>query len=204
MRTFIFVAALFTLCVTAPAFADGKASRLPDLPEDKLKEVTQGRAAQGSQLTNLVLTNGHAPKLSRATAGVAQALRNDAMTPRLLRELAILRTAHVVGSEYEMVQHRTLAKGCGFAQEKIDAVPVWANSKVFDEKERVMFAYVDEMTHGGNVADATFDAFAKHFTPQEIVELTVTIGMYYGNGLMMKALRIKLETDGRVTFQGQC
>ena len=36
------------------------------------------------------------PKISVANSGLARALRNDAVTPRVLRELAIMRTAGVV------------------------------------------------------------------------------------------------------------
>jgi alkylhydroperoxidase family enzyme len=60
------------------------------------------------------------------------------------------------------------------------------------------------MTRGGDVDDPTFEDFSKHFSPREIVELTVTIGNYYGNGLLTKALRVKPETDGRVSYQGKC
>jgi len=36
------------------------------------------------------------------------------------------------------------------------------------------------------------------------VEISVTVSSYYGNGLLTKALKIKSETDGRVTFPGKC
>jgi hypothetical protein len=38
------------------------------------------------------------------------------------------------------------------------------------------------------------------FTPQEIIELTVTIATYYGTGLIVKALKIQIEEDGRRTI----
>ena len=31
-----------------------------------------------------------------------------------------------------------------------------------------------------------------------------TVSNYYGNGLLTKALKIQVETDGRVTVAGQC
>ena len=60
------------------------------------------------------------------------------LAPRDLVEYAILRTAWNVGSEYEYVQHRNLAKGCNYPQSKIDAIPVWPNSTVYNEKERAL------------------------------------------------------------------
>ena len=208
MRTVTGIIAVVICLAGTAARADGKASRLPDLPDPPtdpvLRKAQEERKAAGGAIINLQLTTGHAPKISQATGQLAQALRNDAVTPRLLRELAILRTAHVVGSEYELVQHRILARACGYPQEKIDAVPQWRDSALFDAKERALLAYTDQMTHGGEVDDATFNAFAGFFSPQEIVELSVTIGNYFGTGLLTKALRIKLETDGRVTYQGKC
>ena len=67
-----------------------------------------------------------------------------------------------------------------------------------------MLGYVEQMAHGGDVDDATFAALAKFFTPQEIVEITYTVGSYYANGLLTKALRIETETDGRLTVAGKC
>jgi alkylhydroperoxidase family enzyme len=103
------------------------------------------------------------------------------------------------------VQHRALAEGCNYPRAKLDAISQWPQStSVFDKRERAMLAYVDQMTHGGDVDDATFDKFASVFTPEEIVEISVTIIAYFGNGLLTKALRIKLEIDGRVTYSGKC
>ncbi len=204
MRKALAAAAATMLFASIPALGDGKASRMPDLTEAQLREIAANRAAQGTAIINLSLTTGHAPVIARATGQLAQALRNDAVSPRLLRELAILRTAHVVGSEYEFVQHVVLAKGCGYPQAKIDAIPDWTGSKLFDDRERVLLAYVDRFTRGGDVDDATWGAMEKTFTPREIVELSVTIGNYYGNGLLTKALRVKLETGGHVSGQGKC
>jgi alkylhydroperoxidase family enzyme len=58
--------------------------------------------------------------------------------------------------------------------------------------------------HGGNVDDATFAGLSQHFSPQEIVEITMTVGSYYSTGLFTKALRIEVEQDGRLTVAGKC
>ena len=49
----------------------------------------------------------------------------------------------------------------------------WRTSKLFDEKERALLAYVDEMADHGNVADEAFDALERFFTPTQIMELTL-------------------------------
>jgi len=189
-------------------WADGSYSRLPDLPNPAvdpiLKKEQEDRIAAGGQIINLQLTTGHAPKIMMGTLSLAKALRVDAETPRLLREIAIIRTAGVVGSDYELNQHYGLAKACAYPQAKIQNIQNWHNSTEFDAKERALLAYVDEMTHMGEVSDATFNDFAKFFTPKEIVEISVTVSSYYGNGLLTKALKIKPEEDGRITYPGKC
>jgi alkylhydroperoxidase family enzyme len=198
---------LFSLC-HLNAFADGSYSRLPDLPDPPvdpiLKKEQEDRRAAGGQIINLQLTTGHAPKIMMGTLSLAKALRLEAQTPRLLREIAIIRTAGLVGSDYELNQHHGLAKACGYPQAKIQSIQNWRNSNEFDNKERALLSYVDEMAQGGNVSDETFSEFSKYFTSQEIIEVSVTISSYYGNGLLTKALKIKPEQDGRITYPGKC
>jgi hypothetical protein len=60
------------------------------------------------------------------------------------------------------------------------------------------------MAHDGNVDDPTFAEVSRSFTPQQIVEISYTVGTYYSTGLLTKALRIRSETDGRLTVPGEC
>jgi alkylhydroperoxidase family enzyme len=204
MRKTLIFGLVIHACALAPAFADGSASRLPDIPKEKLDQLTAARGAQGQQLINLSLTTGHSMKL-QGTGRVAMVLRNETIVSRELVELAILRTAWNVGSEYEYLQHRKLSMGCKYSQAKIDAIPAWVNAKVYEDKERAMLAFADEMTlKTGDVTDAAWEAMTKHYSPREIVELSTAIGNYYGNGLLTKALRVKLETTDRVSSQGNC
>jgi alkylhydroperoxidase family enzyme len=184
-----------------------KVSRLPPLPQPLdpiMQEMQKQRRAMGAELINLQLTNGHAPKFSRASAGMAFTIRFDAVTPRRLLELVILRTAEIVGSDYEINQHRPLMKLCGYSDAQIAAIASWQASSLFDDKQRAVLAYVEQVAHGGDVDDATFATLTQHFSSQEIVEITYTVGSYYSTGLFTKALRIEIERDGRLTVAGTC
>ncbi|HEY2135890.1 MAG TPA: hypothetical protein VGH49_08365, partial [Xanthobacteraceae bacterium] len=169
-----------------------------------MREMFDKRRAMGGAIINLQLTTGHAPKFSRAASAMAFTIRFDAMTPRRLLELAILRTAEVVGSDYEINQHRPLMKLCGYSDAQIAGLASWRASQLFDDTQRALLGYVEQMTRGGDVDDTTFAALAQRFTPQEIVEITYTVGNYYANGLLTKALKIETERDGRLTVAGTC
>jgi alkylhydroperoxidase family enzyme len=210
MRKYIMIfAAVLGLFGAAPLYAQEgqKVSRLPPLPQPLdpiLQEMFDKRRAQGGAVINLQLATGHAPKFSRASAAMAFTIRFDAKTPRRLLELTIMRTAQIAGSDYEINQHTPLIKMCGYSDAQIVALPTWQASTLFDDKERAVLGYVEEMAHGGDVDDPTFAALEKYFSPQEVVELTYTVGSYYANALLTKALRIQPETDGRLTVAGKC
>src|ERR1043166_1542496 len=97
-KTRMIAAALLGLLLGEPLAAQDypKVSRLPPLPQPLdpvMQEMFDKRRAMGGAIINLQLTTGHAPKFSRASAAMAFTIRFDAMTPRRLLELVILRTA---------------------------------------------------------------------------------------------------------------
>ncbi len=208
------VAVLALAAATSPRAAEPKTpvehqqiSRLPPLPQPLdpiLQEMFDKRRAHGGAIINLQLATGHAPKFTRAASAMAFTIRFDAKTPRRVLELIIMRTAQIVGSTYEINQHIPLMKMCGYSDAQIAALPAWQASSLFDDQERATLRYVEQMAHGGDVDDPTFAGLQKFFTTQEIVEITYTVGSYYANGLLTKALRIQVENDGRETVAGKC
>ena len=208
------VVTLLTLALATPLHAQQnvpveqrQVSRLPPLPQPLdpiLQEMFAQRRAKGGDVINLSIATGHSPKFAKASEALAFAIRFDATVPRKLIELTIMRTAQIVDSKYEINQHIPLFKMCGYSDAQLAALPEWKASTLFNDQQRSLLGYVEQMAHGGDVDDPTFAALEKNFNPQQIVELTKTIGSYYANGLLTKALRIQVETDGRETVKGKC
>jgi len=122
------------------------------------------------------------------------ALRRVRLGP--LIELVIFRTAQIVGSDYELNQHAPFMKMCHYSNEQIAEVSDWRRSKLFDDKQRALLGYVEQMANGGNVDDPTFAELSHFFTPQQIVEISYTVGAYYSTGLLTKALKSnRRQTD---------
>ena len=209
VQTYVYCVLLGLVAAAPFAFAEeqASASRLPPLaqPLDPiLQDMFDKRRALGGAIINLTLTTGHAPKFTRASAAMAFAIRFETSTPRRLIELVIFRTAQIVGSDYELNQHTPFMKMCHYNNEQIAEVSDWRRSKLFDDKQRALLGYVEQMANGGNVDDPTFAELSHFFTPQQIVEISYTVGTYYSTGLLTKALKIQPETDGRLTVAGQC
>src|SRR5436190_3282759 len=190
-------------------FENVKVSRLPPLPEPLdplITELFEDTARRGGSILNLHLTKAHAPKLQYAGRHITRALRNECDAPRVLREIAILRASILVGCAYEAHHHTTLAAAAGLSQEQVDAVKGdWrAKAALFDEKQKALLAYVDQLGNNkGDVDDATFAAMEKHFNPQQIVELTMCATSYYGGGIFMKAMRIELDDPHKKAAPGK-
>jgi alkylhydroperoxidase family enzyme len=173
-----------------------RVSRLPPLPDPlpaAVQELFAERIKRSGRVLNVHHTFGHAPKLSSASMQMAMALRFETSTPRLFIEIAIVRAAQLARGVYELQQHKPMLLAAGFSQAKLDALEQWRTSPLFDEKERALLAYVDEMADHGNVGAATFNELGRFFTPEQIMELSFAVGSYYGTALIMNALQIKLE-----------
>ena len=173
-----------------------RVSRLPPLPDPLPQEVQDlfaERLRRSGRILNVHHMFGHAPKMSYASMQMAMALRYDASASRLYIEIAIVRAAQLAKGKYELQQHVPMLLAEGYPKKKLAALTNWRKSKLFDDKERALLAYTDEVCKLGDVANKTFKAMERHFTPQQIMELTFASGTYYGTALIMNALKIKLE-----------
>ncbi|MCA9821107.1 MAG: carboxymuconolactone decarboxylase family protein [Dehalococcoidia bacterium] len=115
-------------------------------------------------------------------------------------ELGILRTGFAVGSKFVFSQHAKGARAAGISKEKVAAVPHWAVTDLFDEAERAVLGYVDEMVLSlGRVQDGTFAVLKKHFKDEAILELTYIVGLYMMYAVLTKSLRLEYDdVDERV------
>lgn len=168
-----------------------------DEPQDAIlaEMFARIRATRGHVL-NIHRVVGLAPRMLRAQAAYARAMREESSLPRGLQELVILRIAQVNDSAYEQSVHRPIALACGATQQKIDALPDWRDAPVFDQRERAAFGYVDQAARSGEVDETTFAALARAFSPQEILELTALVAWYVGNARLVRALRVASEEAG--------
>ena len=172
-------------------------SRLGDIAEPLgdpiLAEMFARIRATRGHVLNIHRVAGQAPKMLRAQAAYARALREDSSLPRDLQELLILRIAQVNDSAYEQSVHRPIALRCGASQAQIDALPGWDASTLYDARARAALRFVDQAARSGEVADGVFQALRQEFSPQEIIELAALVAWYVGNSRFVRALRIASE-----------
>jgi alkylhydroperoxidase family enzyme len=166
--------------------ADSPVARVPveEHPVDpEARALLDAIRARGNRPINLNLVSALSPKLAQA--------------PRTLRELTILRTAQLMGGDYEVHQHTPAALACGYSQAQLDALAQWQGSNLFNEKERALLAYLDQAVRSkAEVDDKTFGDLARLFNTKEIVEITMIAAQYMGTSMLTNALRVKIDEPG--------
>ena len=125
-----------SICAGRGARRDAPAAaRRSSRPTRSPRRCSRPSAREGRDPIALYRVLAHSPLMLRAYAGLARGLRYEAQTPRALRELMILRTAQLTGSDYEWAHHRAMARrrrAC--ADEKVAALAALARrASAFDE-----------------------------------------------------------------------
>ena len=124
---------------------------------------------------------------------------NRKLSPKL-RELGQTRAGWARGSQFVYSQHCKASRGAGLSEEQIQAIPHWQSATCFDELERAVLAYTDDLVlGGGRVADGTFAVLKKHLSDEEILEFTYVTTLYDLHATISKALRLEYDdVDERI------
>ena len=83
---------------------------------------------------------------------------------------------------------------------KLQDIPTWNTSTEFNEVERAVLAYTDELVLAdGRVQEKTFDALRAHLSEVAIIELTYAVCSYRLHATMCRALRLEYDdVDERI------
>ena len=148
---------------------------------------------KGGRVLNLFKTMAHSPRVGSQFLKLGNAILFKGIIPPKMRELAILRVGHLNKAIYEWTQHVPIALGVGVRQVQIDALPQWESSGQFDDAEKAILRYTDEVTMNIRVKDETFAAVRAIFSEEGVVELTTAIGFYGMVCRILETLQVELE-----------
>lgn len=120
-------------------------------------------------------------------------LLNWGKLPKQDKELVILRVGHLRGSEYELQQHRRLARSRGLdaaLQQRIFAGPT---AEGLTDRERTLLKAVDEFVIDRDLCDDTFSALSRHLNRQQVIEFCTLAGHYDAIAGILSALRVPMD-----------
>ena len=159
----------------------------------EVADVFRKLESHGARVINLYRTMGHSAAAFNPFLKMGNALLTKAKLDARLREIAILRVAVLSGSKYEWQQHEGLAKEVGVTDAQVADLESWEDSGAFDDKDKAVLRYVDEVAKNVSVADDTFARLAGYLDETEIVELTLSIGFWGMVARFLVPLRVDLE-----------
>lgn len=101
------------------------------------------------------------------------------------------------GSEYELHQHRRIARGAGLSRDQIAVVESPSAEGEWTDRQRAILATVDQLVLTRDVDDHTWSNVAEHLDDRQLVELVLLAGHYDMLAAAICALRIQPETPLR-------
>jgi 4-carboxymuconolactone decarboxylase len=168
-----------------------------DHPElaDLIGKIRAGRRGSLINVYKLLL---HSPSLAAIWLNFVSAARFKTELDGRLREIVIVRIAHLNRTTYVFKQHvPQLSAPEGLTDRECDALADWQSAESFSARERAVLAYTDAMTRDVSVSDEVFEAVRPHFNERQLVELSVLIGLYNMHTRVFTALRIDPEPHHR-------
>lgn len=119
-----------------------------------------------------------APELMKQVVALNTAINECGLEHGLLH-LIKLRASQINGCSYCVDMHNREAKQDGETEQRLWLVAAWKESPLFTDRERMAFAWTETVT---NIADAGVPAelyaeALKHFSAEELVKLTLAVGM---------------------------
>jgi 4-carboxymuconolactone decarboxylase len=132
------------------------------------------------------------PDLLLSVLGVSDKLRENAVIPKHLKELAILCVARQQNGQYAWFQHETLARSAGLDPRIIESIREGQRPPGMKRDETVVYDFVTQWLSQHSVTDETFDALRALFGDETIVELLVIVGYFWMGAMILNVAQVPL------------
>jgi alkylhydroperoxidase family enzyme len=96
--------------------------------------------------------------------------------------------------EYGFVRHIEIAERVGLKREQIDAIGSYETSPLFNEDDKLILRYADELTTKARVDDALFSKVEKLIGKGNVLELTAATAFWNMMARNLNALQVGLES----------
>jgi AhpD family alkylhydroperoxidase len=147
---------------------------------DLIRRLTfrSARRMYGREMEPVEILAHHRPLLLGINAASLALERYSKSVDEHLKNLAMLRTAQLVGCEWCLDFGSYLAQKGGTAEEQLRELAIWRESDRFDPTERLVIEYAEAMTRTPvEVSDELFGRLHEHFDERQLIELTMAIAL---------------------------
>ncbi|MFI4982416.1 MAG: carboxymuconolactone decarboxylase family protein [Nevskiales bacterium] len=116
------------------------------------------------------------PDAMKAMVGLEQHLAKSGLEKTLV-ELVRLRASQINGCAYCIDLHSSDARKAGEGERRLATLSVWRETGFFSDRERAALEWTESVTRVSetHVPDEVWARVKPHFTPEEIVDLTLLV-----------------------------
>ena len=160
------------------------------LPKDEqLPESIRKTLAQLPAL-NVFRMLGNIPNSFHPYVQLAKSLLGEGKFNPRLRQIAILRQAHLLQSRYEWHQHVFLSRANGVTDQEMKIIKGENPVKSLGEEENFMCQVSDEITLHAKLTDTTFEQLFKHYSIELGSELILCLSYVNMLGRFINCTRV--------------
>src|SRR5215471_13665860 len=117
-----------------------------------------------------------APRGYRAMEALQDYVDDCGLEPLLL-ELVKMRASQINGCAYCIDMHIKDTRAPGEKEQRLYELNAWRETPFYNERERAALLWTEELTQisQGHASDAVYEEVRKHFSEEELVDLTLAI-----------------------------
>ena len=172
-------------------------SRIPLTSVDSVTPAARDFMSRRGELNVFRLLAGAPQVFDGWSAMVDAQLDSRTFGPRL-RELVVLRIAHLQHCAYQIAQHTYVGQRAGISAAEISALSAEGPVSGFTEPESTVLDFVSELCTTGTVTQETFAAAQAVLDEPELSELLLLVSLYYGLALVLNAVDLDIDHDARL------
>jgi len=162
------------------------------LPEP-LRDLYRKFTREYGDFTNQVRVVAHSPDAFLHLYGLLDAWRRTGTLSRRLVEIAVVTASRVNECSYCVGHHGAALIDLGIPPATVDEI-LDPEPPDLDEKERLVRDYAKLVAErAGSIRDKVFEDLKRHFTDQQIVELTIRVGICILFNKLNQALGLDME-----------
>lgn len=175
--------------------------RIPPAPPEEWTDaaremfaVMEGpKARSRGSVSNLINSLAYNPEVGHPFLLFSKALLDSDALPLRVREIAILRVAHLNKCAYEWGQHLRIGAAAGLTDADFAAIQAGMVRADWGELDRLALKAVDQLTENSTLDDELWAALAARLDRRQLLFLLFIVGAYTMDAWVFNSIGVELE-----------
>jgi alkylhydroperoxidase family enzyme len=160
---------------------------------EQQKILNPFRSKRDGRVVNVWATIVNDPKMMEAWSPFAlYTLRGSTLPPRE-REILMLRIGWLCQAEYLFGHHTVIGKSVGLTDEEIKRITEGPKAPGWDPFDATLLRAVDELHADAFITDATWNALAKRYNKEQLMDVVATVGQYNLLSMFLNSFGVQLD-----------